>query len=225
VNEIKATQWQFRADGILYRSITKHRDTGTQTSLSTIDLQEDTLENRITFSSKNGRTFFAFPFSLEGEKLKFTFPSGFMVPFGKDKTDAKPKEGAVTITLKLDRGLAEYDYPEAKDRLENTTDSHVHLTRMNTAEKIEKVRAWYEKKLGIDHDPDLGHGGTRAHAGQGTVSEVANNSTDQHNGIDKPRPVKVYVLLQDSPRHWLQVVLTRADTEKETHIVVTYVTR
>jgi hypothetical protein len=35
--------------------------------------------------------------------------------------------------------------------------------------------------------------------------------------------VKVYFLTQDTRYHWVQIVLTRAEGEKQTHIVVTFV--
>jgi hypothetical protein len=94
---------------------------------------------------------------------------------------------------------------------------------MISTEDIDVVRSWYEKKFGIEHEDDLGHHGTRARVNTPNVSQVANDSTDQHNGVTTPRPVKVYLLTQDTHYQWVQIVLTLAEGEKQTHIVVTFV--
>jgi RNA polymerase sigma factor (sigma-70 family) len=172
-------------------------------------------------------------FSLDGDVLRICTPIDFNVvssePFAKTPVDRPTefgtKDGGKTmlLTLHREKGYSEYDYPGAKDNFHDVTDTRLNLSRMLSADDIESVRKWYEKKLGIEHDDDLGHGGTRAHAGGGVVSEVASDSTDQKNGVTSARPVKVYILTQDSAYHWLQIVLTRAEGEKQTHIAVTYV--
>jgi hypothetical protein len=225
LEEIKATQWQFTADGSLARIRTKYREKGTEMSIIPATYKLDANKNTIDVVTSSGNKTIRGTFSLDKDILKIEMPNGFLPTASGPGGPGEPIKQVISLIFQRDRGITEYDYPNATDQSETTTDAHVHLSPMNTPDDIEKVRTWYEKKLGIDHDPDLGHIGTRAQVGQGTVSDVANNSTDQHNGVTKQRPVKVYVLLQDSPRHWLQVVLTRADAEKESHIVVTYVTK
>jgi hypothetical protein len=129
----------------------------------------------------------------------------------------------MVLTLKRDKGVNEYDFPDAKNKDSTTMASRVHQSHMLSDDDIESVRKWYETKFGIEHDKELGHHGTQSRANGDVVSQVGNDSTDQQNGVTSPRPVKVYLLTQDTHFHWVQIVLTRAEGEKQTHIVVTFV--
>jgi RNA polymerase sigma factor (sigma-70 family) len=167
---------------------------------------------------------------LDADTLKIATPLNFSVPQPPLQSQTRPTEIAtkkgdntLLITLRRYKGVSEYDYPDAKSKDSSTMASRVHQTHLLSDDDIETVRMWYETKFGIEHDKELGHHGTQSRANGDIVSQVANDSTDQRNGVTTARPVKVYFLTQDTHYHWAQILLTRAEGEKQTHIVVTFV--
>jgi RNA polymerase sigma factor (sigma-70 family) len=234
-NKIKDVHWTFTDGRIGFVTYSKPTEFTITSATYKLDPQKMPKEIDIVPVDLNGKALApALPaiYSLDGDVLKICTPLDFdparAERGGKSAerpTDLVTKEGSKTMlrTLRRDKGVSEYDYPGAKDKSENIVDTRLHLSRMLSTEDIDTVRKWYEKTLGIEHDPDLGHHGTQSHANGGVVSQVANDSTDQLNGKTIDRPVKVYLLTQDSRYHSLQIVLTRAEGEKQTHIVVTYV--
>jgi hypothetical protein len=220
--EIKAAQWQFTKDNVLAQIRTKRNGRDPEAILKPATYRFDPRSNQIEIQPAEGQAFKAF-YGFTYGTLAIEVPRSFLLSMNTKQLDDVSSNARVVLSLIEDDGAVEFDYPEAKDKSETISNSRVYPRRMLTSDDIDKVRTWYEKKLGIEHDADLGHTGTRANLDQGIVSEVANDSTNQANGVTTPRPVKVYILLRDCPRYWLHVVLTRAESEQQTHVLVTYV--
>jgi hypothetical protein len=127
--------------------------------------------------------------------------------------------------LNLSKDLLEWQYPGSRQFAQGWNVNSRHL-RLGTPDDLEKVSKWYEQKSGARlRAPTLG-----AH-GAGTIGDVSydyqDDSTETPDGEGKKvsRPVAVRLLVLHNRRIDLIAVVSRAQGEQETHVVLTRIER
>ena len=115
-------------------------------------------------------------------------------------------------------GFNRWKYPGAKE-LGGGQGAGGHHAVLITADGLDKVVAFYEKKTGEKLTPDAA-GGHGIGGGPGEAHVFQDDSVQP--GGKAERPVVVRVLVQRAKGHDLTLVLSRAKGEDHTHIALTY---
>jgi len=92
-----------------------------------------------------------------------------------------------------------------------------------TSDGLGKVLAFYGKKVGARLTPEH-PGGMGFRSDEEKVSAFLDDSV-QPGPKAQERPVAVHIAVQRTKDHFLTLVISRAKTEDQTHISLTYVTR
>ncbi len=96
-----------------------------------------------------------------------------------------------------------------------------------TPDPFDKVLEYYEKQMGgkLGSDSDETAGLTSAKLVKGFISNDDSNKGIVDNGKSPPRDVRLVTLTKVDKEHVTTLVLSRAKTDKQTHIMFTWVKR
>jgi len=86
-----------------------------------------------------------------------------------------------------------------------------------------KVAQWYRKKLGLQMGEGLGINKVNEPGIRASVLDDSRQPKEPGQAIGDPRPVSVLVFLKKTNASVVNVVVSRAEKEKVTHIVLTVV--
>jgi hypothetical protein len=154
--------------------------------------------------------------------LTIAFPFCYGLAFA---ADAPPK-------TELAKEAADWHYPDAQVVGTGETNGKMHQAILMTKDDLEKVLGFYEKMSGqklILKKEETKTGiyltGVDAKDGESVATMLADDSgrpPDPRKQGAPPRGVIIRLLTQDANKHFVSVMVSHADGEKETHVVVTY---
>ncbi len=138
--------------------------------------------------------------------------------------DAPPKS-------ELAKEEADWHYPDAQVVGTGESNGKLYQAILMTKDDLEKVLGFYEKKSGqllILKKEETKTGiyltGTDVNNGEGVATILADDSgrpPDPRKQGAPPRGVIIRLLTQDANKHFVSVMVSHADGEKETHVVIT----
>ena len=125
-------------------------------------------------------------------------------------------------------GLEGWKYPGAKE-LASGEGAGGYYAVLATTDGLDKVEAFYGKKVGEkltpDHAGGSGIGGETGTGGKATEAHAFADDSVQPGAKSESRPVVVRVLVQRTKAHDLTLVISKAQGEDYTHISLTYFPR
>jgi hypothetical protein len=134
----------------------------------------------------------------------------------------------VGVTLVLKEGTAKaaadkpdfegWKYPGAKN-VGSGEGAGGHHAMLATTDGLDKVLAFYEKKVGEKLTPDA-PGGSGIGGGDGKAEVFQDDSVQP--GTKEARPVVVRILVRRMKEYDLTLVISRAKGEDYTHVALTY---
>jgi hypothetical protein len=132
----------------------------------------------------------------------------------------------------LAKEAAEWLYPRATEVGSGETEGKMYQSFLMTKDELETVLKFYEKKSGQllrlkkeETKTGVYLAGTEVKDGESVATILADDSgqpPDPRKQGAPPRGVVIRLLTQNRGKYFVSIMISHADGEKETHVVVTY---
>jgi hypothetical protein len=145
---------------------------------------------------------------------------------------APPQKEDEVRKTELSKEAANWHYPKATDVGSGETEGKMYQSILMTMDDLEKVLKFYENKSGqvlslkkSETKTGVYLTGTDVVKGEGIATILADDSgqpPDPRKQGAPSRGVIIRLLTQNREKYFVSIMISHADNEKETHVVVTY---